>query len=289
MITLVRPDLINKKTKLIRLSELNYKFVSLQDDLIIESKRLNNSILSGYWIEIENELYYLKIPSFTQGFLNELIGEKISLYFDIPTVNYKLCSVNLVNNNKEIEVYGLLSKWARKKDYTYQTLLDIVYEDKPLIDPKQFDYTDLSILEQFDQVYGNQPLCKELRLMITRDFITQETDRLESEILVAKKDNKVELGYLTDYEYEFGENNNYIYHIFKYLTLNPNDKETIKQIQNDLYFQESFTRAMDLDIEKIINQIQEETNINIINYDKELFKTRTESIKKVIKKNRFIK
>ena len=99
---------------------------------------------------------------------------------------------------------------------------------------------------------------------IIRDFFTQEYDRLESEILLATKDNITELGYLLDYEYEWGTDFRTRYVLFKYLRLDSNNEKVISQLQNDPYFQQALTQAMDMDVVTMLKEIQEEFKIKLI-------------------------
>lgn len=77
------------------------------------------------------------------------------MYFGLPTVHNDLAEGIIKRNNKEVKVYGLLSRWARKPDYHYQTLEKIVYGENKVINPNSFDYENLSILNCIDLVYKN--------------------------------------------------------------------------------------------------------------------------------------
>lgn len=277
-----RPDVINDKTKVIQLGNLEARLVDIKDNLIDNNKKSNKSLRSGYWINLDNEIYYFKIPHFTQGYINELLGEKISLEFGLDTIHNQLAEGIVKVNGKEVKIYGLLSKWARKPDYNYQSLKDIIYGTNPQIKPNTFDSSNLSILKSIDQVYKDQPICKQFRGFITRDFFTQETDRVENEILIAKKDNKIELGFLSDYEYEW-QNLSSKYQFFKYLKLDLSDQQTISEIKQDPFFQEAFTKALEINVIYLLEQIKEEHKIKLIDYDKNYYKEKEEQIKQLIR------
>ena len=288
MLKIIKPDIINKTTNVISLGKIESKLVNIEDDLIDKNKKSNDCLTSGFWVNVDGELHYFKVPTYTQGYINELLGEKISLHFGLPTVNNKLAEGIINLNGQEVRIYGLLSKWARKPDYRYQTLADITYGEKSIINPSSFDYDDLSILGCFDKVYYGQPVCEQFRRLIVRDFFTQETDRLEQEILIATKDNEVELGYLSDYEYEWGDSLRSKYILFKYLKVDASNRKIISQIQDDPYFQQALQKALDINVIELLNQIKEESKINLIDYDMKGYQAKEEKMKNLIKSKKML-
>ena len=278
-----KPDIIAKETKIIELEKLEEKLVTIKDNIIEKNKRSNNSLQSGYWIMLDGELYYFKIPPFPQAYMNELLGEKISLEFGLETIHNQLASGIIKQNGKEIKIYGLLSKWARKPGYSYHILKRKI-DNKNL---KSFDSSNLSILECIDQMYPGQPICEQLRAFITREFFTQETDRLESELLIATKDNKTEIGFLTDYEFEW-MNMSSKYSLFGLFNLDLADQQTIYQIQQDPFFQASFTKALEINIMYLLEQIKEEHKIRLIDYDKNSYKEKEDQIKSLIRVKKLV-
>lgn len=288
MSEIIKPDIINRQTTVINLGKIENKLVTLNDRIIRKSKRSNDGVISGYWLNIDGELYYFKVPSYTRGFINELLGEKISLHFGLPTVNNKIASGSITWEKHEQKIYGLISKWARKPGYEYQTLCDVVYGKESPIKPNSFDTEDLSILSCIDKVYPNQPINEQIRKFIIRDFFTQEYDRLEGEILLATKDNITELGYLLDYEYEWGKDFRSIYIFLKYLRLDPNNEKVISQLHNDYYFQKALQQAMDMDVVTMLKEIQEEFKIKLIDYDINLYQYKQQQMKNYIKSKKMI-
>ncbi len=276
-----KPDFITKATKVVSLGEIESKLIVLNDKIILQNKQSNDSLQSGYWIQLGNQIYYFKKPTFTQGYLNELLGVKITEYFGLPTVHYQLAQGIVVNHHGEkIKIYGLLSPWAREESKQYQTIEQQIYSD---IITVPFKDRDLSLFSYLDQKYRNQPICKEMRLLVVRDFFTQERDRLESEILIARKEEKVELGILSDYEYEWGEPFSKVYHIPKYFKLDPNDDLIVKQIQEDFFLQEAFDLAMNCNVLELLEQVQDEHQIRLIDYDRKHYQNQESRIKQLIR------
>lgn len=280
-----KPDIITKHTKLIDLGNLKEKLVNINDDLIEEDKKSNDSTQSGYWLNLDDSIYYLKVAPFTQGYINELLGEKISLEFGLETVHNQLATGIIKHQGKETKIYGLLSKWARKPDYDYHILKNVIYKN---IKRKLPDSSNLSILEYIDETYKNQPICGQMRSFITREFFTQETDRLDNELLIATKDKKVELGFLSDYEFEWLETSSR-YSLYGMLNLDTSDEQTIQQIQQDQFFQAAFTKALEIDVVYLLEQIQEEHKIRLIDYDKNNYSQKAHIMKRIIKTKKLLK
>lgn len=283
----IKPDIITKETKVIQLGHLEDKFINIKSSLIENSKKENNRLKNGYWIMIEDEIYYFKVPGFTQGYINELLGEKISSEFNLETVHYQLAEGIININGKEVVVYGLLSKWARKKDYSYQMLKDIIYNKNSKINPKSFDSSNLSLLNQIDEVYQGQPICEQLRAFVTREFFTQEKDRIESEILLATKNDQTELSFLSDYEYEWLDVRSQ-YSLFRLLKLDLNNPQVISQVQKDPFFQTSFAKALEINVMHLLEQIKEDHKIRLIDYDKNNYKEKEMLVKSLIRNKKLV-
>jgi len=279
-----KPDIITKETKLIELGKLENILIDLKDNIIDKDKRSNKSLQSGYWISLDGEIYYFKIPPFTQSYINELLGEKISLEFGLETVHNQLATAVINRYGEEVKIYGILSKWARKKDYNYNILKNELIHNR---DFSLLDSNNLSILDLIDQIYQNQAICKQIRYFITREFFTQETDRLQSELLIATKGNNTELGFLTDYEYEFMKFSSQ-YSLSGLLKLDLSESSIINQIKNDLYFQEAFTKALEIDSICLLDKIIEEYKIRLIDYDKNNYKEHERQMKKIITSKKII-
>lgn len=279
-----KPDIITKETRLIELGNLKNILIDLKDNIIDKDKRSNNSLQSGYWISLDGEIYYFKIPPFTQSYINELLGEKISLEFGLETVHNQLATGIIKRYGEEVKIYGLLSKWARKKDYNYNILKNVLINNR---DVNLFDSSNLSILDFIDQIYKNQAICKQIRYFITREFLTQETDRLQSELLIATKGNNTELGFLTDYEFEFMKYSSQ-YSLSGLLRLDLSESLTLNKIKTDLFFQEAFTKALEIDITYLLDKMTEEHKIRLIDYDKNNYKEHETQMKKIIRSKKII-
>lgn len=284
---IIKPDIITNKTKVIELGHLENKLVEIECNLIEENKKSNSSLKSGYWIQLNGGIYYFKVPTFTQGYLNELLGEKISLEFGLESVHYQLAEAIIYINGIETKVYGLLSKLAIKPGYSYQKLKNIICDETSKTVSMLLDSSNLSILSHIDSIYQGQPICRQMRLLIAREFFTQEVDRIESEILLATKDNQTELGYLTDYEYEWLDIKSQ-YSLLGLLKLDLADSEIIGTIKQDSFFQEAFIKSLQINVPKLLEQIIEKHKIRLISYDKNNYDEKSELVKTLIRRKRLI-
>jgi hypothetical protein len=281
-----QPDIIKFKTPIINVGYLKQEQI-LFDPLISIDKQSNQNVISdGCWVQIENELYYFKVPSTNLDYLKELLGEKVSKYFELSSVHYNLAEATYKKNNTSYHVYGLLSKWARTVSSQYTTLENLINYDCQL---KDFPYEDLDLLDIIDSLFPNQPILKEIRFFLVREFISHQIDRQPSEILIETNNDKVNLGYLLDYEREWNSRLTYEYHLPNYFYFNPENKKVLSKIRNDDFMQEALIKAMNINILKILEEIEEEHKIRLINYDKDYFKNEELKVKKYIKDKKMIR
>ena len=59
------------------------------------------------WFKIDNQWYFYKSDGCDFHFINELLGEIISEYFDLETVHYNIAQLCI---NSETKGYGVVSK-----------------------------------------------------------------------------------------------------------------------------------------------------------------------------------
>lgn len=270
-----KPDIIKTKTPLLNLGNITNQNVLY--DSLIPAKKLSNKMITcnGAWLNYENNFGYFKVPITNGSFLKELLGVKITKYFNLPTVEYKLATATWQENENSYYGYGLFSKYARNNNSKYTTL-DRIYNLK-------YDYDDLSILDSIDDIYPNQPINKEFRYFIIRDFFTQEYDRVTSELLIENSNNRINLGPLMDYEMEWVEFPKKGYTLRGYLTFDLDNYETKYRVKKDDYFKDALDKLMDIDILKLLEEIKEEHQIRLIDYDKEYFMNQEKQIKEYVK------
>lgn len=226
------------------------------------------------WYEIDGSWYYFKAfnnyPDPTSNFINELIGEYLSLYLDIPSVHYKI--------GKADDKYGLLSLYFRDKKNRY-------------IDPRNIglyaNYNDLSNLENIISCCKNEnnfkEVVNELSKMIAIDLYMGQTDRTSNNFVFQKNKDGLHLAPLYDFENSFlTPRSTYepiSYNAACLFTIKLKHKEEIKKHPE---LEEYLNRLLYLDIEKVLSDIQESLKIDIPKERVNAYKNYVEKRKKLL-------
>lgn len=268
------PDIIKFSTPIVHLGYL--KPEKIFDDSLIPSPKTSNQKIpeNGYWIKEKDIYYYFKVPITNLSFLKELLGVKISEYFSIPTVKYHLADAIWEENGKRYHGYGLISQYARNKGSEYTTM-----EKESGMKKKD----NLALLKYIDENYANQPFQEQFRLFLIREYLTQECDRLPSEILIENRAGNIYLGTISDYEMEWVPYPQKNYRIKNYINLDLEIPEVREQLKEDLFFQKAIQKLMDIPMNELLEEVATEHQIRLIDYDKKFFATQTEDIKQYIK------
>ncbi len=240
---------------LIQLGNLDEKKVFLQDDIIPECKRSNSDIFSsGYWIKYNNELYYFKIRD-REDLLKELLGELASKYFQIPTVHYELATGFVHQSGKLVQVYGVLSRFARTNSKKYMPLQDC-------LKAHHYEFIDgIYVVDVIQDLWPDSPISKEIYAFLVRDFFTNDWDRITNEVLI-ELGSKPRFGYLCDYEAEFTELQLKIaIPSFYYMTLE--NEIILDKIKKHDLFIENFEKALKIDLVSMLEQLCSEKQIRL--------------------------
>lgn len=283
-----QPDIVAKYTPVIDVGVLENKQI-LEDDLIDPNKLSNHSIFDGYWFYMNDELYYFKVPLLAINFLNQLVGVEVTRYFGLSSVDYKLAKAIVHYHGTPCIVYGFISKYAREKDKNYTTLEKMVHGKSACIGLSDFDKNDLSILSCIDQLYSGHPIQQEFRDFIIREFFTQQSDRLDHEVLIEEQNGKTSFSYMLDYESEWIKNDGLKYFLKDYFTFNLENDTIVEQIKKDSYFMNSIEKCLDIDMLKILKTVQEKHNIRLLSYDQELMCNQEKIIKDKIKEKNLVR
>ena len=228
---------------------------SFEDEIIPSDKINNRTIL---WLKLDGQVYAFKRRLDERLIINELLGEKVSEYFGIDTVHHELATCVLYGKR----TYGLLSPMARKENASYTYFWKELTEKTKIRPP----YNMIKILSKTDEVFKKEPICKEIRSLIVRDFFTNEYDRVTSEILI-EKEKSIHLGYLSDYELEFGlPFEAYTWDTTSILAL---DYETIPFIEQDEELMKKFHLALKCNLLHLLEELEEEKKLRISDEKKE--------------------
>jgi len=242
----------------IELGNLEKQRIYFNDKIISEDKREKGNIyVSGCWLERQNQIYYFKTRQknlLRQFILHELLGEKVSEFFGLQTVHYRLASGVI----KGKEVIGLLSKWEREETSKYINLQNFLNRNSFQV------FKDLEVLDRVREDYGNSPLFLEMIAFFVREYFTNETDRIASEILIEKKEREVHLGYLCDYESEFENpndyNTNYVPGLY---SLNLRSNDMINKIKKEKKLLLEFEKALTISLKDMLEEIEQIHQLNL--------------------------
>ncbi len=200
--------------------------------------------------------------------LNELLGETISKYFELPTVHPQIAFLN----NYSDDSLGVLIKIFFQSDCTY-----FYIDNFPQVDI-QFYHHNLENLNYLSTYYKETldddiPLTPEnikelknsLKKMIVRDYFANQQDRSIENFMFQEKDGYVSLAPLYDHEFSFG---NYPYGN-SFFNLALFDPKVRKIIKDDDEFKKLICKGMALNISRFISQVEDEHQIILDREEKE--------------------
>lgn len=287
-----------KVNKLIKYNENEEEKLNLLAQKISDETNVpKSSIFTGKWncrIEnwhkIDDKYYYFKPMKSPFVFFNELLGEFISIYFDLESVHYNIAKVIVKD---EEEQYGLLSKNFCNPDYTYKCLFDYISENNKL----HFFEKDLSILDKIRVICKTEEefrlLQDDLKKLVIRHFYNTQSDGGNGKnIMLKKTPSGIRLAPLYDYESAYITDNSYedIYRlVWDIGELNITDTETQNLFRNDPRFQELLYKLMDADITSFLTEVEDTHKIIIPAKQKEHYKTSESKVKKLVLENKLIK
>ena len=273
--------------------------IEMQDTTISFDKRKSHNInTNGIWLELDGKTYYFKTIKTMTHLINELLGVKITEYFGLSSVHYRI-GKGLYNGKV---IYGLLSKYERKQGYQYQNLEDLIFSEDSLI-TEPYDYRDLSFLKVLENTYSGSPLPNQLKTVLIRDLVTNEQDRKMSEIHIRENNHILELDKLFDYEIEWNliaeetetdlEEINMtqddIHISYKIPGLLAWNEKELSYIQNDPIFQKQLSHFMEMEIVGMLEQVEIENSLMLSQMDYDYYSLYSEIMKSKIKSMGFLK
>lgn len=244
--------LYREDTRGIPSSELERPGYSLDELAYILN--IDRDILSrkDYWYKYKGELYYLKKRNIITYILNELLGEYMSRYMELPTIVYELAL-------EDEKVVGLLSKNFRRCDKEYKMTYDL-----GTIDALRLNYA-LSIFSR------NKELHEMLIRLIIKDYFVCMRDR-NVNTLCEKSSFHVSVAPLFDYEKSFSRDYFCDVYYNPLFTKNKRGMSTVQGIDMDIlsmlmkydkYFQDQFDKMMEFDMVRCLDNLRDYYKINI--------------------------
>lgn len=261
-----------------------------------EAKRLSEKIgISIYeaqnefkWHEINNKYYLFKFSNDLIHILNELIGPKLAVKFDLRTVDNIPAIMDYGDN---LKLYGILSKNFKDKKKLYLDMYDLGFKNQRGIDNK---CKNISKLKRYCNQEDYENLINSIFKMTCLDYLMGQADRVSSNFLFEKEVSKITFAPLFDYSeaYEsIKENCTYDkYH-------NPSLPFSVGNAFMTLSFWETKFKwflwrypnfikyleiACDIDIIKILEEIEKEYYLSIPDDYKFYYDIRTKEKQKVL-------
>ena len=232
------------------------------------------------WLKSNKEWYYFKEFKTNSRFFNELLGELISKYFDLDTVEYKLTKVITPLNVK----YGISSKNFFKKKDLCLTCLDFDFSKKI---EDLMNLNNLYKLREYTKNDDNyNELLKTMKTFLIRDLYSSQKDRAYMNFLFKENKGVLSLAPLFDYEYSFGTPETYYRNQIVLLSLL---NEETKKVLNDSTFQSLLNKMMLIDMKKLIEELEDRHNIKMPNMEKDYYLKYDENIKKKVLDSKVIR
>ncbi len=255
-----------------------------------------NPFLDGFWIKSDRFQYFKPMKNYTD-LINDLLGEKITEFFHLPSVHNKLAEVSFQGE----KIQGLLSVKEEQKQYTYQTIEKMLLENDLMI-TALYNIRNLSFIRAIEEEYNDFLLPNQLKTLIIRDIITNEQNRKMQDIVIKKNMEVLEISQIKNYEQEWKlsiledredcddldiieEEIQLNYRIKGLLSVTEEEKEYIRK---DNIFQENLNLFMNMDIRGLLEQVELETHLPINQKDYDYYSLYQETVKQKLKKQRFL-
>lgn len=240
------------------------------------------------WHEVNGKNYRFKFSNHLVRILNELIGPKLALKFDIRTANNIPA---IMDYSENIKFYGILSENFKDPNKLYLSMYELGFNNKQSIDNK---WKNVPKLKKYCNQEDYDELINNIFKMTCLDYIMGQADRVASNFLFEKDGSIIILAPLFDYFeayesvkegciYDKYNNPNLPFSVGNaFMTLafwKKSFKSFLKRYPNFINYLEI---AAKLDIIDILEQIEKEFNLNIPDYYKDYFDFRTKEKQKMI-------
>jgi len=234
-----------------------------------------------HWHKIDGKWYFYKSDNYDFHFINELLGEVISEYFELDTVHYQVASLKIKGKKPE---YGLVSENFCSPDYLYTRSWDYNLECKNI-----YRLDDLSEICNSREEF--KLLLSDMKKFIIRDFYTSQLDRTGNNFLFKEKKDGSEgkrLATLYDYENSFESIRPEIYRN-QILYVNMREPGLSRFFKSDSEYQKCLCKIREANIDELMKTVEERHNILIPSDLKEYYRKRDSEKKDIIKTNKLVK
>ena len=247
-----------------KIESINRKDIKLLSSEDFDSlyRAYTYSFFPLYIFKINGKMYHIK-QNKIHNLINELIGQYVTEFFGGKKLNSKLYIDDKFSNY-------LITENFIKNSHHYTNLHSNIF---PKINFDKDEILSIKDLDNFDYIKNNKygeivetnlkdlkQFKLDLKIMIVSDFIRKQSDRKFRNFMFEYKDNRVKLMPLYDYEYSFDLYKPKLINSFE-LTLK--NESIVSYIRNDDTFQELFYRAMNLNLNTILERLQDEYPVSM--------------------------
>lgn len=210
------------------------------------------------WYSYKGDMWYIKERCNVRSIMNELLGEYLSLYMDLPTIHYVL----LVSNGK---IVGIASKNFREKDISYKNAIKLTNREHNRINRVLLSRPTIFNCKYKKQMYN----------YLMRNFYANQGDRMHN-VLCECKFERNTLAPLYDYEMSFMIPESDILIEPFFLGLDINTYLLGELTKRDKSMQDSVDKILSFNMNDALDYIEDENKIlipedlktNYLNYDK---------------------
>lgn len=198
----------------------------------------------NWYTDLEN-IYYVKKRALIKNIINELLGEYLSEYMDLPTIKQSL----LLGDDK---VLGLVSENFRTKGIKYIKANDLSF--------KEHDKVNKILLSR--PILVNQRHKREMANYIMRNFYANQADRVYNVLCYYRKSG-IYLAPLYDYEMSFfhPDDTLLVDSYFLGIDITPNLINHLVQI--DFNMRDSVDKILEFDMVSALEYISNYYGINL--------------------------
>lgn len=200
---------------------------------------------SSNWHEYQGDMWYLKRRNNMLNIINELLGEYLSLYMNLPSIRHLL----LLDKNR---IIGVVSKNFREKDVEYVKANCLDYDEHKRIN---------KILLSRSTIF-NKSRKREMYNYIIRNFYANQCDRMHN-VLCYYKFKGIYLAPLYDYEMSFISSSDDRIIDPYFMGIDITASFLSRLLNFDANMESSVSKIMDFDMKKSLGYLEEQYKIII--------------------------
>lgn len=217
------------------------------NDEIVSSINLPLSNISEYnnWYKKNDKQYYFKEIDSLVVLLNELLGEDLSIWMELPTVHYDIVT------DREDRIIGLLSENVKRKNKIY-------------IDSRNLDKSSVERIRNIftgDEIHYDPKFKRDLTYYVIRNFYSVLQDRYSNSEVIWNGDS-FEIPPLMDYASSYNDHLVGVYYD-PLITFTFTEKEISYLRENNEFFLEALTRVFEYSYKDALLRLEKKYDIVI--------------------------